>query len=103
MFMHGAFNEPGLSTDGPGMNGTDMKIFVPFSEELFETAGRQARRPGAVRLPDGAQASMAGPPSDAADAPMAHDDDSLGELVPFRLDYRCLRLKARPREHAPRA
>lgn len=81
-----------------------MKIFVPFSEELFETAGRRARSLVATRAhagPDtagGNDAALHGAGTVTADA-----DDGLGELVPFRLDYRCLRLKARPRDHAPHA
>jgi hypothetical protein len=63
-----------------------MKVFVPFSEELFEYAGRHASRDRA--LDDGPRGARP-----AGDADAAVD---LGELVPFRFDYRCLRLKAQP-------
>lgn len=63
-----------------------MKVFVPFSEELFEYAGRHASRNPA--LDDGPHGARA-----AGDAGAEID---LGELVPFRFDYRCLRLKAQP-------
>jgi hypothetical protein len=62
-----------------------MKVFVPFSEELFEFAGRHA---GQTRALDDGH-----PAAGVADAAAEID---LGELVPFRFDYRCLRLKAQP-------
>ncbi|MEZ5560467.1 MAG: hypothetical protein R3E86_18220 [Pseudomonadales bacterium] len=46
-----------------------MKVFIPFSEALLERIGEQLGNPH----PEGA----------------AH---GLGELVPFQLEYRCLRL-----------
>ena len=65
-----------------------MKVFVPFSEELFEYAGRHASRNRA--LDDGPRSAGSAGDADATDAV------DLGELVPFRFDYRCLRLKAQP-------
>ncbi len=69
-----------------------MRVFVPFSEELFEYAGRHA-------VPAQSTASVPGR-SGAAQVPETADLGGLGELVPFRFDYRCLRMKAQPRTAA---